>query len=65
MTYSIEAERNHDRLKELGELLALGLQRALARKSSRTGGHDGESSLHILLDQSGHPTFLDGRASDA
>jgi hypothetical protein len=41
---------------ELGALLTLGLQRALARQSSAEIPKNGESSLHISPDQSGDPT---------
>jgi hypothetical protein len=44
--------------------LALALQRALARKSSEVCRRTGESSLHILPDQSGDPNSKDRRAPD-
>jgi hypothetical protein len=40
-------------LKEIADILALGLQRFLAQQSSRELPYDGESSLHISPDQSG------------
>jgi hypothetical protein len=61
-TFEIAAD---DRVAELAEILAAGLQRALARKSSRVYEHSGESSLPILPDQSVHPSPLDRRKSDA
>ena len=57
---------NHadERPTEIAEILAVGLQRALAPKSSEVCGHGGESSLHILPDQSGHPAPVTRRNSD-
>jgi hypothetical protein len=42
-----------ERLDEIGDLLAAGLQRLRARKSSGMCPDPGESSLHISPDQSG------------
>jgi hypothetical protein len=53
-----------DHVAELAEILALGLQRALARKSSEVRADGGESSLHILPGQSVHPNPMDRRTSD-
>jgi hypothetical protein len=47
------ATSTSDRLDEIAEVLALGLQRLLARKSSQKSAHFGESSLHFAPDQSG------------
>jgi hypothetical protein len=55
---------NYKPLAELSELLAIGLQRALTRKSSEVCPGTGESSLHILPDQSGDPNSKDRRAPD-
>jgi hypothetical protein len=44
---------NSDRLTEIAEILALGLQRLIARQSSELSGDPGESSLHFTPDQSG------------
>jgi hypothetical protein len=44
-----------ERIAELAAILAEGLQRVLARQSSGNSTEDGESSLHISPDQSGHP----------
>jgi hypothetical protein len=49
---------------ELAELLAIGLLRVLARKSSGYSPDTGESSLHISADRSGHPTPMDRRMAD-
>lgn len=44
-----------DRISEIAELLALGLMRLQARKSSRIGPDRGESSLHFSPAESGDP----------
>lgn len=43
-----------DRIAEIGEILALGLMRMRARKSSSIVADDGESSLDCVGHQSGH-----------
>jgi hypothetical protein len=43
-----------ERITEIGEILALGLVRLKARKSSQLSGTTGESSLACVADQSGH-----------
>jgi hypothetical protein len=43
-----------ERLAEIADLLAAGLVRLHARKSSRFSAHNGESSLDCLGTQSGH-----------
>jgi hypothetical protein len=55
---------SNERLVEIAEILAAGLLRALARKSSPKSADIGESSLHILVDQSAHPTPVNRRTSD-
>jgi hypothetical protein len=42
-----------EHLGEIGEILAVGLTRLEARKSSRKPAEFGESSLHFSPDQSG------------
>jgi hypothetical protein len=42
-----------DHLTEIADILAAGLTRLAVRKSSRKPAEFGESSLHILPDQSG------------
>jgi hypothetical protein len=42
-----------DHLTEIAEILATGLSRLVARKSSRKSAELGESSLHFTPDQSG------------
>lgn len=54
-----------EHIDEIAEILTAGLQRALARKSSSKSAGTGESSLHILPGQSGHPSPEDRRTSDA
>ena len=43
-----------ERLSEIAEILAKGLMRLRARKSSCLSGDHGESSLDCLTHQSGH-----------
>lgn len=45
----------HDRLTEIAEILAAGLMRLHARKSSGKSADLGESSLDCVAHQSGHP----------
>jgi hypothetical protein len=47
-------EKAGERIAEIGEILALGLVRLNARKSSEVLGATGESSLACVADQSGH-----------
>jgi hypothetical protein len=42
-----------ERLAEIAEILALGLQRLITRQSSELSADCGESSLHFTPDQSG------------
>jgi hypothetical protein len=51
MSASREAD---DRLAEIGEILAAGVMRLEARKSSGISAETGESPLHFMPDQSGH-----------
>ena len=43
-----------ERLTELGQILAAGLMRLHARKSSRLSADGGDSSVDFPPDQSGH-----------
>jgi hypothetical protein len=43
-----------ERLAEIAEILATGLMRLMARKSSHLSPHCGESSLDCAAHQSGH-----------
>jgi hypothetical protein len=49
-----------ERLDEVAEILAAGLQRLIARQSSRISADRRESSLDCAGGQSGHPNVLDG-----
>jgi hypothetical protein len=53
-----------DRIAEISEVLAAGLSRILARKSSGLVAEGGESSLDISPVQSGHPTRENRRNPD-
>jgi hypothetical protein len=48
----LDADGN-ERLSEIAEILAAGLTRLEGRKSSRKSAEFGESSLHLMPDQSG------------
>ena len=52
-----------DRLSDIAEILALGLMRLKARKSSELSRDRGESSLHFTPEQSGRgaPEILQER----
>jgi hypothetical protein len=52
-----------ERLIELAEILAAGLMRLQARKSSGLSGQSGENSLHYVGPQSGHAAPLSPEAS--
>ncbi|RKE65786.1 hypothetical protein DFP91_5833 [Pseudorhodoplanes sinuspersici] len=52
------------RIEEIGEILAAGLMRLSARKSSAKPTAIGESSLDFLPNQSGHPNPVNGRETD-
>lgn len=49
----VEGDAASDRIAEIGEILALGLVRLMARKSSKQSDKDGESSLDFVAEQSG------------
>jgi hypothetical protein len=48
-----------ERLDEIADILAAGLVRLRARKSSGLSAHRGESSLDFSPDQSGHVVVQD------
>ena len=52
------------RVSEIAEILAAGLMRLEARKSSQISADTGESSLDFSPAESGHPTPVDRRNSD-
>ena len=49
-----DRENAAERLGEIAEILAAGLMRLRARKSSQLSAEDGESSLHFMPAESGH-----------
>jgi hypothetical protein len=49
----IPEENPAERLTEIAEILAAGLQRLVGRQSSKFSDDCGESSLHFTPDQSG------------
>ena len=51
---AIRPEQANAQLGEIAEILAVGLMRVLARKSSQTSARRGESSLDISPGESGH-----------
>jgi hypothetical protein len=53
-----------ERISEIAEILAAGLMRLHARKSSHLSPDVGDSSLHISPGQSGHPNPDHRRTSD-
>jgi hypothetical protein len=53
-----------DRIAEIAEILAAGLMRLRARKSSRISADGGESSVDFTPRQSGHATGF-SRETDA
>jgi hypothetical protein len=56
MTGYQDSNTNSDSwIGEVGEILAAGLMRVLARKSSQTSAESGDSSLDISPGESGHP----------
>jgi hypothetical protein len=52
------------RLSEIAEILAAGLMRLMARKSSPISAEPGESSLDLSAAESGHPIPVERRISD-
>jgi hypothetical protein len=48
-----DSDEANECLSEIAEILAAGLSRLEARKSSRKSEETGESSLHFTPDQSG------------
>lgn len=54
----------HARIGEIAEILAVGLMRLMARKSSPISADPGECSLDLSAAESGHPTPVERRISD-
>lgn len=48
-----------ERIDEIAEILADGLMRLQAKKSSRSAGESGESSLHSMPGLSAHPNSFE------
>jgi hypothetical protein len=46
---------NHNHIAEIGQILAVGLSRQIARQSSRKSAEGAEISLDISSAKSGHP----------
>lgn len=53
-----------DRVSEIACILAIGLMRHLASKSSPNSADIGESPLDILATESGHTASVERRKSD-
>jgi hypothetical protein len=53
-----------ERLDEVAEMLATGLMRLRARKSSQESADRGDCLLDFIGHQSGHPASLEGSTSD-
>ena len=64
MTAAVRNASNAEHLFEIAEILAAGLMRLQARKSSQILPHIGESSLDISPAESGHQIRADRRNSD-
>jgi hypothetical protein len=54
LTSNLSANNPEERLPEIAEILAAGLMRLQARKSSGLSAETGESPLHFMVDQRGH-----------
>jgi hypothetical protein len=54
----------HARIGEIANILAAGLMRLVARKSSPIFADTGDSSLDFSATESGHPTPVKRRISD-
>lgn len=54
----------HARIGEIAEILAAGLMRLMARKSSPISADPGESSLDLSAGESGHSSPVERRISD-
>jgi hypothetical protein len=62
---SFDTSGSNERIREIGAILALGLVRVLAGKSSGQRGVSGESSLDFSAIKSGYPMPVTDRGSDA
>ena len=64
MTAAKIPQTSSKHLTEIAEILAAGLMRLMARKSSPISADIGEVSLDFSATKSGHPTTVDRRISD-
>jgi hypothetical protein len=64
MTTKTIPQTSAQRLAEIAEILAVGLMRLVARKSSPISAENGESSLDFSATESAHPTPVERRISD-
>jgi hypothetical protein len=62
--FQYDSRSKGERLDEIAEILAVGLMRLMARKSSPISAEPGESSLDLSAAESGHPTTVERRKSD-
>jgi hypothetical protein len=62
---SFDLSSSEERIREIGTILASGLMRVLAGKSSGQRAVSGESSLDFSAIKSGHPMPVTDRGSDA
>jgi hypothetical protein len=60
----MRANQPKSQIPEIAEILATGLGRLLAKKSSGKPAKTGEGSLDFSAAESGHPTPVDGRFAD-
>jgi hypothetical protein len=58
------SQSSTERLSEIANILAAGLMRLVARKSSPIFADTGDSSLDFSATESGHPTPAKRRISD-
>jgi hypothetical protein len=64
MTPRTHPENSAKHLSEISEILAAGLMRLMARKSSQISTDTGDVSLDFSATESAHPTSVDRRISD-
>ncbi|ARP98242.1 hypothetical protein [Pseudorhodoplanes sinuspersici] len=64
MNIDVDSPDTHRRITEIAEIVAAGLMRLAARKSSAKLAAVGESSLDFSPKQSGHPNPVNGRETD-
>jgi hypothetical protein len=62
--FQYDSRSKGERLDEIAEILAAGLMRLVARKSSPIFADTGDSSLDFSATESGHPNPVERRISD-